>query len=193
MADDISRSWRRLCCEVVLAKHYPHTSMLDGLFSSASRNPLLEKLLPSLLYVKMVAELDYGLQTYIDREGLTMPGRYRDLNGRINFLHDNGRVNDRAECHRIRHRRNQLAHEANQHADWQELEKDVAILHSELEHLGLVGPWEELEFFGERSQMRDSDDPGVAFAQDITCGVKLGGEWVYSFRTTKSYHNSEGG
>ncbi len=58
-------------------------------------------------------------------------------------------------------------------ADWQEVQSDLPLLHRELEHLALVGPPADYETFGERVLV-ESDEPGVAFAQWFTCGVREG-------------------
>ncbi len=58
--DDILKAWHRLLQELELARNYHMPYLLTG-FSGAFRNPLLDYLLPSLLYVKLVAILDETL------------------------------------------------------------------------------------------------------------------------------------
>lgn len=122
-----------------------------------------------------------------------MPKRYRsDLNGRIEFLADQGDLGNRIDCHRIRRRRNEIAHQIQEQAKWSEVENDVKVVHDILHDLGLVGAWEVYEFFGERSGSRESNDPHVAFAQDIAYGVKSGEVPIYTIKFTKNVHRLSG-
>src|SRR6478752_2359543 len=111
MSNAIAESWYRVQWETVLAKHYPQTLSVSGV-PNITKNPLLEYLLPSLLYVKTVAVLDDALATYIDAKGWTIPKPLRnDLYGRITFMTGKGLSNP-PELHRMRDRRNAVAHEA---------------------------------------------------------------------------------
>jgi len=70
--DDFLKAWHRFLQELELAKNYHLPYALDNLFGATPRNPLLEKLLPSLLYIRLVSLLDDALNLYLDNHGLTI-------------------------------------------------------------------------------------------------------------------------
>lgn len=103
-------SWRRFRLEAEAAKNYPFSYMMY--IGHTHRDVLLEKLLPTLLYVKAVAILDDSLELWLNQNGHRLRKPYRDdLNGRINYLTDKGFIKDAASLHNMRDRRNILAHE----------------------------------------------------------------------------------
>ena len=57
MSVGIQKAWNRFLQELELAKNYHMSYLLNG-FGGTFRNPLIDYLLPSLLYVKMVAILN---------------------------------------------------------------------------------------------------------------------------------------
>ena len=84
----ILEAWHKLLQELELAKNYHMPYLLNG-FGGTFRNPLLDFLLPSLLYVKMVAIFDEALVFLIDGRGLIPPKKYKQsLHGRLEFLND---------------------------------------------------------------------------------------------------------
>jgi len=79
--------------DLELAKNYKAVSVLATVGGLPAPNPLLDVLLPSLLYVRMSSALDEALEEYIDRSGLNFGKPYKnDFNGRICFLADNDRL-----------------------------------------------------------------------------------------------------
>ena len=76
LSDDILKAWHRFLQEVELAQNYHMPYLLNG-FGGTFRNPLLDYLLPSLLYVKMVAILDEALVFFINYRGLIVPKKYK--------------------------------------------------------------------------------------------------------------------
>lgn len=172
---DIARSWRLLLLEEEALKHYPHIYLLHG--TGTHRDQLLDSSLPSLLYIKAVAILDDGLAELLARRGLVLPKTYKDsLAGRIDFLSHKGLVQKAQELHRIRDRRNALAHESGEAATWDELAKDRDIMHENLLAHALVKPRPRLEFHAERSGMRATATPGYLFERDYEYGVREDGK-----------------
>ena len=172
MEDDYINEYQRFWQDLELARNYSRPYLLVSL-GPIIRNPILEVILPSLLYIRMVSLFDDGLISYIDNNNLSMPKRYRpDLNGRINFLSDNALIKAADKCHRIRERRNSIAHKTSAKATWNEIDTDISIIEEELHNLGLIGQRPSYEFYGERSQLRGSDKPGIQFEQDYCFGLK---------------------
>ena len=192
LSDEILKAWYRLLQELELAKNYHMPYLLNG-FGSTFRNPLLDFLLPSLLYVKMVAVFDEALVFLIDDRDLTPPKKYKkSLHGRLEFLNDQEILKNFSALHEVKDNRNLLAHEVSSTADWEKLENDLQTVEAELRHLGFVGKRPDYKYFGERSAIRECDEPGVAFAQDFRFGIKsndqVAMEWSF---TRKTYNSSE--
>ena len=113
MSADIQKAWNCFLQEVELAKNYHTPYLLNG-FGSTFRNPWLDYLLPSLLYVKMVAILDEALVFFIGDRGLTVPKKHKkSLHGRIEYLNDQSLIANYDALHGIRDLRNLLAHEVS--------------------------------------------------------------------------------
>lgn len=105
--------------------------------------------------------------------GLRLPTRSRqDLSARINYLAEAGHLNRAPELHSIRKRRNQLAHESDIQATWEELDKAVTFVHDELQHLALVGTRPRYEAFAERSALKKTTRPDSLYERTYTFGVR---------------------
>ncbi len=106
--------WFKFLRDTVFAKNYQSIGVVAQPWVPRSPNPILDELLPSLLFTRLCSILDEALGEYIDSIGIVIARPYRDdLNGRIRILADQGRLNDPGRLHDIRRRRNTLAHEAN--------------------------------------------------------------------------------
>lgn len=191
-ASEVMNSWQILLQEIELARHYPLVYAMDA-FGRLRKNPLLEDLLPTLLYLKMVAILDDALICYIDQNNLEVPAqKYRhDLNGRIEFLIDSGYLSDGDELHRFRIKRNDMAHKTDAVCSWGDLDADLAKLDHELQHLSLVTVSPKYEFYAEKSAARASDDPSVLCAFDYRIGVKADGKPAVGYSWTENILKSD--
>ena len=190
LSEEILKAWHRLLQEVELAKNYHLPYLLRG-FGSTFRNPLLDFLLPSLLYVKMVAIFDEALIFLIDNRGLTPTKKYnKSFHGRLEFLNDQGFLLNHSVLIDVRDKRNLLAHEASAAVDWNKLDSDLQAVDAELQHLGLVDKRPDYKYFGERSKMRGDDDPRVAFAQDYRFGIKCNDQVTMEVSFTEKTYNS---
>lgn len=189
LSEDIQQAWNRFLQQVELAKNYHMPYVLNG-FGSTFRNPLLDYLLPSLLYVRMVAILDEALALFISDRGLTVPKKYkRSLHGRIEYLNDRSLIVNYATLHGVRNLRNLLAHKVSESTTWDNLNADLDTVENELQHLGFVGDRPDYEYFGERSAMRECDEPGIAFAQDFRFGIKCNDRVTMQISFTRKTHN----
>lgn len=187
--DNILNAWHRLLQELELARNYHMPYLLNGV-GGTFRNPLLDYLLPSLLYVKLAALLDEALIVYIKHHGLTAPNKYKkDLHGRIEFLNDQGMIAGYSSLQNIRGLRNLLAHEVSEMTDWAQLDIDLNTIENELQKLSFVGDRPKYEYFGERSAMRECDEPGVAYVQDFRYGIKCDDRITMEISFTRKTHN----
>jgi hypothetical protein len=170
---NIPEIWATFLIETELARNVKKAHYLSGLRSPAP-DPIGDRIIPSLLYLRLGSILAEAFEEYIDNNGLTMTKPYRnDLNGRICFLADQGRLGDPSKVHDLRRRRNELAHEATRSCDWSEVDAAIDVAQSELQHLGFVGPRPQFEFYGNRSPRT-----GEPFAFDYCYGLKSNGEKV---------------
>jgi hypothetical protein len=171
-------SWSTYLIEVQLAKNYTKVN-LDA-WESQHSNPILEILLPSLLYIRLVSLLDEALKEYVVA---SMPSK-TNLDGRIDFLHDQGRLKDAARLHAIRLTRNALAHDPSRSCSWGDLEAANEAVGIELQALGLVGPRPTYEFYAERSLPVPPTEPGYLFSQVYGFGLKLECKKFVEFKWT---------
>ena len=181
-------AWSIFLLEWQLAKHYPHSYLLYA--GHMHRNPLLERLLPSLLYIKAVALLDEGLIEVIAIRGLAFPNEEYNatLRGRIEFLKDQDLLANAGELHQVHDRRNILAHNKNAVCTWNELEQDITKIEGTLQAFGIVGARPKLDYYGERSAMRDSEEPGILAVQEFKVGIKENDRPGIEFSWTEKLH-----
>ena len=179
-------AWRRFRLEAEAAQNYPSSYALY--IGQTHRDVLLEALLPTLLYIKAVAILDDSLDLWLERNGHQLQPPYRnDLNGRLEYLHDNRLLEDVGTLHAVRRERNRLAHEPGASCDWRRFGDDLPVVEKALLSLGLVRTTPQLEYFSERSAMEGSSEPGVKFSPRFSYGVKENGEpalevsWIQKF------------
>ena len=101
-------AWRRFLIDFEFAKNYPFARLGNGRLGF--RNPVLERILPSLLHVKAVAIPDESLRDLLTERGLALPKKYGNgLNARVNFLVDSGIIVDPGSLQKVRNRRNDVA------------------------------------------------------------------------------------
>ena len=144
-------AWRRFRLEVEAAKHYPISYSLY--IGQTHRHALLEGLLPALLQIKGTAILDDALALWLRENGHTLSRPYRDdLNGRLQYLSDQGLIQNGDRLQEVRRRRNALAHEPDMSCDWSELQRDIEIIEGGMTALGLASPTPVLEHYAEQPQ-----------------------------------------
>ena len=190
--------WNRFLQQLVLARAYQKPYELaqrpmnpeDAL--PGPENPVLEELLPSLLYVRLISILDEGLSNYIEEEAIAIKGK-QDLYDRIEAIGE--RLPRPAALHSLRERRRNLAHESAARCTWDDLEAGVMDVQEAFEQLGLVGTQPYYEVNAEWSA-HEVDPPTIerhgpavietTAVQEFTVGIKdVDGSWVdkYSWYT----------
>jgi len=183
-SEDIARAWRRFLQDYELARHYklPYTLHSEG---PLNRNPVLERLLPALLHVKLVGLLDEALMHLVESKGLVLPTKHGALGARLLFLDGQGILSDFDKLKLIKDRRNDLAHESNAWTSWEQLEADISTVDAELQHFGYVGRRPTYEYFGERSAVRGSLLPGVLWEREYRFGLKQDGREIVAFSSVE--------
>lgn len=182
--------WSRFLLEYVAAEHYPHVYLLAG--GSSFRNPLLERLLPSLLFINALSLLDDAMKQYIDGLPGKLPKNYQGtLDGRISFLTDTTAVSNGSSLHTLRKARNEVAHTRDRDISWSELARAIKEVEFALQTIGVVGPRPNLEYFGERSAAMSGTEPGVISVQIYKAGVRENGTEAYVSSWKESLMSSE--
>jgi hypothetical protein len=168
----VADTWRSFLIDLTFARNYTAADWLSHP-GPPPRNPVVDRLLPSLLQVKAVAILDHALQSWIEEHGLTVPRQPygRDLNGRINFLADRSEIADRESLHSIRGTRNELAHVPSGSVNWEELDRDVLAIHRALFGLGLVPAMQKWGVIAEKLAARPGTSPDVDLSMDYAIRI----------------------
>ena len=170
--------WRLFLIDLTFARNYT-IGYIDHP-DPVPKNPVVERILPSLLHVKAVSILDYAIRAWTDAKCMAVPKkRYgTDLKGRIDYLADNGHLVDRTRLHMIRGTRNELAHEPGGAVDWVELDRDVEAIHSALSELKIVGRMPKWEILAERSEAQEGEIPKAITTQHYRICINNGRELV---------------
>lgn len=187
---DLQESWRIFLLEWKLACYYHYPPALNGIGSVPTKNPLLEAILPTLLFLRLVSLTDEAFKHVIEDRGLSYTGFRRDFNGRIHILDNHNLLRAPAAIHDIRQRRNIFAHQTGEFASWGELEQAVTCVEAEISSLLGLSPRPELEYFGERSKMNDSPDPNLIGERTFRFGVKSDGKVALEFSWKQYLHKS---
>lgn len=186
---DPKKAWRYLRLEMEASKHYWRSNLLHA--GMAHPNKIADRLLPGLLAIKAVALLDEALSQWLDQAGHKLVAPFReDLNGRIEYLAANMLIADVSPLHGVRKMRNALAHDPDVTCTWDELEKAAARIETALVHFDLATVTKKLEYFGERSAIEASTEPGVAFTRRFAYGVKEDGEIALEVSWIEKTHNA---
>lgn len=109
----VRATWYRFWQEFGMAQHHGVGPTPLG---PSPRNPFLDGLLATHLYVSLVAILDEGLEKAREARDLAFPPRSRkDLHARIELLRDD--LSNADALHEVRDRRNELSHTAGDYSD----------------------------------------------------------------------------
>jgi hypothetical protein len=144
----IRQAWQALLQECALAENYHLAYQVSG--SPLTRNPVLEQLLPSFAYVRMVSLAAEALRAYIGDHEIVCT--HRSEKGKL--LHARDDLFSLAEClkashhltealvsglHDVRERRKALAHESHPvYVTWDDLRRAVVAVEAPLASLGLI-------------------------------------------------------
>ncbi len=166
-------AWRKLLQEIVLAKNYPGFYLMIGVApTTLIQHPILEQLLPTLLFVNLVSLFDEALQAHLDSS--TPRNKLRTLEKRIDHFSAAGLfVGPTDALHSLRHRRNVLAHETGASATWAEVDAGVAVVGRELANLHAISAEvrEPYVWFAEKSGLEESSDPIALFEERYDFGL----------------------
>ena len=176
-AEQISLGWARFLQNVEMARHYDEPYLLE--LMRKMPNPILDAMLPTLLFVQLMALLDDGLELYRTSKDIEFkPRTNQDLYHRIELLKN--ALSAPSELHTLRQKRNDLAHPPAAFADWAELGAAIEVVDVELTRLGLIEGRPEYKFFSARSGARNSSDPKYLFEFEYKYGLKQHGDVVLS-------------
>jgi hypothetical protein len=173
----IDKSWRRFLIDVTFGRHYPAYYSMSALHvRGARRNPILDNLLPSLLYIKAVAILDAALLSKLDEHGVKPKqfGHRNDLYGRIETAAAAGVIANKGVLHGIRSLRNDVAHEFAEKTDWKTLDRDIKGINDALQEMGFAGALPSLNVRWQRSPKQELKDASAVLGFDYWIAVVEG-------------------
>jgi hypothetical protein len=186
----VAASWKRFLVDWQFAKSYTTPYDLD-FPSGAFSNPILEALLPSLLFIRLVAILQEAIASLpLERTQIQEAPTEASLHELLENLEASGTAIDRPALDRIRRTRNRLAHETGLHVTWADLEEAIDAIESQLQAVALVGQRPELNVKGERSGAERSNRPGVLFEHHYAWWVEFDGEKVAEITWRTSIHDN---
>lgn len=180
-------AWYIMLTQVAgLREHATFFQAQDLAARAPMSHPFIDMQGPGIMYVKMVALLDEAFESVTNQKVL-VPRRH-DLNGRINCLSEAGLLLNAPEMHRVRKRRNDVAHNPAAVSTWADLETDIAIVHVELEHLGLVQDLPKLRTVFERTPDM-TPRPGIAMVHNYLFGVMTDRDvLVFEYRWSRAFY-----
>ena len=168
-------SWDRFLWQKEYVKNYrePFKLHIQGQYPPTL---ITDQILPGLMYLRLASILDDVLSFYIDSKNLQKPKNFRnDLKSKIDFLNNLGILKDPQSLHKIREKRNKLAHSNTGRITWNEVEPDIDITHNEFQNMNFVDDKPIYKFFSERSKLQKSNDPDILGVYNYSIGVKLNG------------------
>ncbi len=172
--------WRTFLLRRALVLH-DRLGLITDIGPVAVEIPPLPEFIASLLYIDLVSLLEEGVSSQMTRRKFKELG---DLERRIAYLADNGKVLDREALLGIRRRRNEIAHRIER-VPADELSHALGAVHRQLEAWGLVGPMPPYGFFAEHGAGEPSDREGFMFKRAGRVGIKHEGQVVLEYTWTK--------
>lgn len=172
----VAKGWRSFLADAELAKNHSGVAREASIRGAVPVwNPLLDSLLPSLLYIRLASFIDYALGEYISSQGWAIPKPLcENFKGRISFLADKGVLLSPNDLHDLRLKRNTLSHQPASSCSWIELENAVQMGQQELENVKLVGPRPKFEFFS--NKLTRELDQGQVWRVDYEYGLMEGAD-----------------
>ena len=175
-----------------IAKTIP--SIADG-SPSPVKGQVLGMLLPSLHYLWMAAILDDALADYIESCRIPWPAKTRhDFFNRIEFVASIVDAIDATALHKIRDRRNSIAHEPglifDDPIDWDELEIAIDQVSTSMKDLALIYTIPQISPFYERAPTLFPDvlgPSGERLRHKHTIGAKIENDVFIEYSTEISY------
>lgn len=171
VSQDLSHEWDLFTQDVELARNWMYA---DARGSSRAPNPVLDMILPSLLYIEAVSLLDAGLGEWMVQAGEAL--RSGVLHAKLSLAKDRGILKCFEELDRIRLRRNDLGHQRQRRVTWAELDTDRAIIQGELVNLNLIVPPPDYAFVSTSGRFDSSTDPDALMEAQCSFGLKVNGE-----------------
>ncbi len=184
---NILSQWENLLLDLELARNYrdPYQLICRQPLDHVP-NPILERLLPTLLYIRMVALLDEALGSYIRLNHIPVRGKGHgsttNLDGKIRCLQDRPNLLLAGDdLLRIKKSRNDMAH-GTLSTSWKELYEHLNVIEAELKNLRFIGHRPKFTFFGRSAGGTPVPaDPRVEMRRVYLYGVRRGEEVLRSF------------
>jgi hypothetical protein len=184
--DDIQSKWNRLLQVMLICKNHKFIQSISSINSSMSPNPVIECVLPSLLFIQFMSLFEEAAIKKIQLEGWKLQKK-ENLYNLIEFLSLNDSILDYSIVDSIRVIRNDVAHNLR-FIDWSYLSDTVDIIEKELQNWRLIGNRPNYQVFANRSQAKILETEDFTISFDYEFGILLSDEKVFtcSWTTTHS-------
>lgn len=191
-----SNNWETILFQNIglsqIAKNIPN---IPDSTPSPVKGSLLAMLLPSLCYLVLVATLDEVLSDYIDVKNIPWSkGKKQNLYNRIDLISSRYSAINKKELHKIRKRRNSIAHEPDliltNPITWDEYHSAIDCICSNTKEIGIISRIPDITSFFERNPTYYLDElspNGERICFDYNVGVKLDGEIFMEYKQTISH------
>lgn len=178
--EHLRSAWRIYLLEYEMAKNYDMPYKLTSI-GPTPNNPILDKLLPSLLFMRAMSILDESFKIELDNRKMQIAKNCKNnLNGRIITLSNEKIITCSENLHDLREQRNKLAHEDSS-VDWNELSSAVDLVGKTLQELNLVGVRPSFECFAVQGKMENSPNPKIIGTQKFECFINENGKRAIEF------------
>ena len=185
---DLANSWYTLLWQKEFIQRYRDVFLLYG-GKGEPPELITDQILPELVYIRIASILDDVLSYYIDNNNLHIPKRHKqDLIGRINFLDEQKMLkNSKNTLHKIREKRNEIAHNRStgfldsekEKMTWDKVDYDMDVVHKELQNILCLEDRPKCSFHARRSH-RESNEPEVLCFRDFKLTLTFGKEKITS-------------
>ena len=174
--------WRRFLIDAELARNYDVPYRLYAHeHLPVPKNPMLERLLPSLLYLQLCAILDDALKMYLQLNKVKGP-KNDTLEARISFFGKERYLQNAQELQALRKVRNGIAHTIDRSATWEAFEEATSCVEKALQQLGFVDDRPGISVYGvSAGGTPEPPDPSIKRRDVYSWGLRIDGKKVKGF------------
>lgn len=192
MKSPIGEAWRDFELMAAASREYPLFYRVTGL-GPTPRNPILDEILPTLLFVRAMSLLDHALIHLVNEHTAKseVGPKKNNLASRIDWAAETYPALNALLLHEGRDRRNEIAHEPTGKLDWKEFDERITLIHSTLQSLKAIGPRNSYKCKATRQPIDKVEKPDVLFQFEYEFEVEENGKRALTIRWTEEILKDE--
>jgi len=171
--------------EAQVVRCYPMPYILDSNSTIFRTNPMLEKIIPSLMFVKALSILDDAFNFLLKRKEFAPTKHLASLKAKIDYFDKIDLLHDSKLLHKFRIKRNEIAHGSNHSATWEEMWDCLNGIEIELRNLKFWKERPKFEIFCQSPAMRKSSNPKMIGERDYEFGLTENNKRVFEVKWTE--------